>query len=162
MTAQEFAIQAHGDQRYGDFPYATHLQSVVSVLDRFDVAHPDIVTAAWLHDVLEDTPTQWLDICENFGSDVADLVWAVTNQPGANRRIRAAHTYPKIRTFAPHAVIVKVADRIANTEHAIRHETRHLEMYQREYPAFRYALYNPGECDAMWQWLLTITESGDL
>lgn len=162
MTAKEFAIKAHGEQKYGDFPYATHLQAVVSVLDRFEVTHPNIIAAAWLHDVLEDTPTEWLDITENFGDDVADLVWAVTNEPGKNRKERMLKTYPKIRVFGPQAVTLKLADRIANVEHSIRHKTRHLEMYQREYPAFRYALYQPGECDAMWQWLLTITESGEV
>lgn len=31
--AREFAIQAHGDQRYGDRPYVEHLSAVVEVLD---------------------------------------------------------------------------------------------------------------------------------
>lgn len=157
MTAKEFAIRAHGDQKYGELPYATHLQAVVDVLYRFGVTDPDIIAAAWLHDVLEDTDKVWAQVSLAFGLRIADLVDAVTNAPGRNREDRAALTYPRIRAVGGDAVVLKLADRIANTEHSIQHKTRHLEMYQREFPDFQRALFVPDEWHAMWDHLRAIS-----
>lgn len=87
---------------------------------------------------------------------MAALVEMVTNEPGANRKERHLRTYPKIRK-SREAVIVKVADRIANTEYSIAQKTRHLVMYQKEFSEFSTALFASGECDKMWDHLRRIT-----
>ena len=52
--AREFAIIAHGEQRYGDEPYASHLAAVVQIMDDFGLP-AEFKVAGWLHDVVEDT-----------------------------------------------------------------------------------------------------------
>lgn len=148
--AKFFATVKHGSQLYGGLPYTHHLAAVEAVLRRFGHGdnHPtdrELLTAAWLHDVVEDTGTKIKEIAEMFGERVANLVGAVTNEPGENRKIRAALTYPKTRSVAG-AVCLKLADRIANVEHG----GKLLEMYRKEYADFRRALYTPGDCDTMW------------
>jgi (p)ppGpp synthase/HD superfamily hydrolase len=107
-----------------------------------------LLTAAWLHDVVEDAGVKVKELAEMFNDRVSQLVEAVTNESGANRKIRAALTYPKIRAI-PDAVRLKLADRIANVEHG----GKLVEMYRREYDDFRRALYSPGQWEEMWSHL---------
>lgn len=119
--ATQFAIENHGDQKYGKKPYHSHLMDVVTVLRRFvdwDILEQEMVDAAWLHDVIEDTPVVSDIVFKKFGSRVGALVRAVTNEQGANRKERHLKTYPKIKdTFR--AIVLKLADRIANVENTI-------------------------------------------
>jgi (p)ppGpp synthase/HD superfamily hydrolase len=158
--AEGFAADAHGDQKYGkDLPYTYHLRQVVGVLQRFGVADEDILVAAWLHDTVEDTDVEPWHIDLEFGQNVSDLVWAVTNEPGKNRAERHKNTYPKIARI-PGATLLKLADRIANVEQCLGElrrsgESKLLAMYQKEQEHFEAAL-RTGEGDTeerMWKWL---------
>lgn len=151
-----FATIKHGDQKYGGLPYTHHLAAVEAVLRRFPEpcadtfnfsydGDADELQAAWLHDVVEDTGTKLKEIQEMFGERVTELVGAVTNEAGENRKIRAALTYPKIRNV-PGAVRLKLADRIANVESG----GTLVKMYKREHEDFRRALYTQGQHEAMW------------
>ncbi len=151
--ARELALNAHAGQVYGVFPYEEHLRAVVMVLLRFDVLEDSILAAAWLHDALEDTKLTCAEIATACGEEVAALVEAVTDEPGANRQERKIKTYLKIRSFGKPAVVLKVADRIANVGYCIGSKDRRLKMYAREFPEFSTALYVPGECEAMWNHL---------
>lgn len=161
LSPSMFAVLAHGDQRYGDLPYGVHLQAVIGVLKRFGINSQKIMDAAWLHDVLEDTDTSYSAIEARFGASVADLVFAVTNEAGRNRVERHARTYPKIRAFGPEAVILKLADRIANIEHSINNNSRHLGMYRKEANGFRDVLFVAGEVDAMWDHLHRLLDNSE-
>jgi len=154
-----FAATKHRGQEYAlGLPYTHHLANVEAVLRRFGVGNPfhdpgnyvaqddeDVLTAGWLHDIVEDTETSIKEVEEMFGPRVAVLVSAVTNEPGPNRKVRAALTYPKIRA-CPGATMLKLADRIANVEIG----GNLVSMYAKEYEDFRRALYTAGENEAMW------------
>jgi guanosine-3',5'-bis(diphosphate) 3'-pyrophosphohydrolase len=161
-----YATREHGEQLYaGNLPYTHHLAAVEAVLRRFGYGFTDwcnlhsaghcsecqdMLTAAWLHDLIEDTrdtpqEVKRKDIAEMFGERVADLVEAVTDEPGPNRKVRKALTYPKTRA-CPGAVALKLADRIANLEHG----GDLVKMYRKEHEDFKRALYTPGEYEAMW------------
>lgn len=135
--ARFFAAQKHKDQFYaGGLPYTHHLLDVENTLRRFGFEEEELLVAAWLHDVVEDTETKLKDISELFGDRVAELVGAVTNEEGPNRKVRAALTYPKIRNTRD-AVALKLADRIANVSAG----GKLVAMYKKEYPDFRWGLY---------------------
>lgn len=136
-----FADRAHEGQRYGDRPYTVHLQDVVAILYSFDLLDPNLLCAGWLHDTIEDTRTAHETLLAEFGKEVADLVFAVTCGPGKNRFERNELMYPKIRS-TPRAVLVKLADRIANVTECWRTQDARLFMYRREHPRFREALYD--------------------
>lgn len=147
--AKFFASIKHVDQKYsGGLPYTHHLAAVEAVLRRFNVTDEDMLTAAWLHDSVEDTGTKLKEIIEMFGERVADLVNGVTNEQGANRKIRAALTHPKTRSI-PGATCLKLADRIANVEHG----GNLVSMYKKEYEDFKRSLYVKGEYEEMWDHL---------
>ncbi len=142
--AREFAVKAHGDQRYGDRPYVEHLAEVVSVLTDFGYK-ADYLCAGWLHDVVEDTSTTLDEIERNFGSGVARLVDAVSG--GGERANHVASIYKKIAAH-PEAAIVKLADRIANVE-ACAPGDKHAKRYAREHDGFATAI-RPHVSPEMW------------
>lgn len=131
QQAREFAIAAHGEQRYGDKPYESHLAAVVQIMDDFGLP-AEFKVAGWLHDVIEDTEATVADISEAFGDRVARLVWAVTG--GGDRESHVASIHRKIAAY-PDAAVVKLADRIANVE-SCRRGDRHSLRYSREHATF--------------------------
>ena len=97
-----------------------------------------ILIAGWLHDVLEDTATSKNEIVKDFGEEVADIVYRVTDEPGADRTERKRKTYHKIRGHI-RATTVKLCDRIANAEASIDVSEK-LKMYQNEHREFKDAV----------------------
>lgn len=111
--AKLFAVTAHGDQLYGEYPYLIHLGFVNYYVNKYkyllenDSEIQLAVTAGWLHDTIEDCPSvNYEKIKSEFGEEVANTVRALTNVDGIynleglkNNRI---------------AYFVKLCDRLAN------------------------------------------------
>lgn len=142
--ASHFAARHHaGSKEYDNQSYVEgHLREVVNQLMQAGFADPDMIGAGWLHDVVEDTQITVEEVRAEFGDGVANLVWAVTNEPGKNRKERAFATYPKIRAAGTRAVVLKLCDRLVNGEVSLRTRSPLFQMYTREYPVFRLALYH--------------------
>ena len=138
--AKEFAVKAHGQQMYGDKPYVVHLEHVHNVMKRYRHTNRDVIVqmAGWLHDVLEDTTTSKTELIRNFGEEVADIVYRVTDASGADRTEKKRKTYRKIRGNY-NATTVKLCDRIANVE-ASSDVPEKLKMYRNEHREFRDAV----------------------
>jgi guanosine-3',5'-bis(diphosphate) 3'-pyrophosphohydrolase len=91
LDAVAFAARAHRAQfrKDGQTPYASHPFRVCLVLRHvFGVDDIGVLTAAVLHDTIEDTTTDHDDLSERFGPDVARWVAALTKdkrQPEAER-----------------------------------------------------------------------------
>ena len=154
--AKMYAIRMHGLQDYDGFPYHKHLQDVESVLRKF--GYIKLIVPGWLHDVLEDAPVSYNDIKKHFGIEVAEIVYCVTDELGRNRKERKVKTLPKIKSN-PYAIIIKLADRIANVEHSIKHNSRMFLMYEKEYNEFKKALQIEGHADEMWMYLDKLFEN---
>lgn len=168
-----FAIERHGAQLYGRKPYHVHLNDAVGVLRRFidwDDLPQEFIDATWLHDIIEDTETTRAEIEALFGARVAELVHAVSNEPGPNRKARHALTYPKVRSV-DRAITVKLADRIANVEQAVSHDRFGRPpqglfwMYAKEWDEFQRELrgrcLGEGEPEiAMWEYLIELMQEG--
>lgn len=152
QAARAFAIEAHGEQRYGARPYVAHLDAVVAQILRFEPdAGQDVLAAGFLHDVVEDTPVTVEQVLERFGSRVAELVHAVTTEPGPTRKERHKLTWPKV-VETEGAVRLKLADRIANVSACWADQSKLLFMYRSEYTQFRAGLHTNarGVEAAMW------------
>lgn len=153
--AKLVAIKAHSNQSYSEvFPYEKHLQDVVDILIKFGFTQPEYLIAGWLHDSSEDTTLHYNDIRQHFGEEVAEIVFAVTDELGRNRKERKLKTFPKIRANNK-AITIKLADRMANISHGLRMNSKQVQMYRKEYPEFRKALYetNPnfmGSNEGLW------------
>jgi (p)ppGpp synthase/HD superfamily hydrolase len=123
------AAHWHGDQtRPAGEPYVTHLLEALRVLvDGVGVTDIDVLRAAVLHDVVEDTPCTAAEVRERFGDRTADLVGWVTIPPRredeTKEEVRAA--YLDHLRGAPHdALTVKFADRVSNVQRLDTHPRR--------------------------------------
>jgi (p)ppGpp synthase/HD superfamily hydrolase len=160
-TARSFAVAAHGEQPYGDRPYAYHLDAVASLLAPYG---EEAQVVGYLHDVVEDTKTTAAEVESRFGSHIAACVALLTDEPAPNRKERKAKTYAKlaeVRGRTELALVVKAADRLANVQACVADRKRVLwEVYRNEQGAFRGAAYRPGLCDRLWSELESmLTES---
>ena len=158
--ARNFAIQHHGEQRYGDQPYAYHLDAVVALLEPYgDVAQ----VIGYLHDVVEDTAVTEDQIEDLFGPLVAGAVGILTDQPGDDRKQRKQKTYALMAEVSGEleiALLVKTADRLANVQACVDHDRiDKLNMYQQEHPTFKQAVYRQGLCDGLWERLDGLVKS---
>ena len=115
-----FAIDHHGEQkrRTGE-KYVTHPLRVANIVADLG-ADADTVTAAVLHDTVEDTAATLAEIAERFGSDVASLVDGVTkvaavrgDDPDQTEAIRLRKLFVAVAAD-PRVVIIKLADRLHN------------------------------------------------
>lgn len=119
--AVEFAARCHGDQRRPTgAPYLEHLLETLEVLARgAKVTDTDVLCAAVLHDVVEDTPCTIADVRGEFGDRVALLVGWVTkpeHQDGTDRKA-VKNAYLSGLAGAPDdAIVVKLADRASNVQ----------------------------------------------
>lgn len=121
------AIQFAARKHHGQFrieteplPYVTHLFSV-ALLVAEDGAHDDVVTAALLHDTVEDTGTTKEEIALAFNTRVAELVDAVSEVKEKDGKKleweEKKQDYLNRLENAPlDAVIVAAADKIDNIE----------------------------------------------
>src|ERR1043166_5796280 len=69
----------HAKRKDKETPYASHVFRVCLIVRHvFGISDEDVLTAALLHDTIEDTPTDYDDILERFGATVAGYVAALT------------------------------------------------------------------------------------
>ena len=119
--AREFAFFYHNKinhvRKYTGEPYTVHLASVVEIVR--SVPHTEeMICAAWLHDVVEDTTATHQDVFMNFGIRIASLVEQLTDVSklsDGNRAIRKEIDRQHLAKASPKAKTVKLADIIDNT-----------------------------------------------
>ena len=119
-----FAAERHRDQRRRDqraTPYINHPIAVAHLLAS-EAGIEDIVVlqAAVLHDVLEDSPTSYLELVDQFGPLVADVVREVTDDTTLPREQRKALQVQRAPSRSPDAAVIKVADKTVNLRDIVR------------------------------------------
>ena len=116
-SALTFANERHaGQRREADgAPFVLHPLEVASLLH--DAGFPDhVVAAGVLHDVLEDTDAQPVEIRDRFGARVATLVAAVTEDGSiSDARERKAALRLQVARAGPEAAAVFAADKVSKT-----------------------------------------------
>jgi len=118
LKAAFCAAQKHASQKRKGMaaePYVNHLLEVAHLVSTA-LSEPDanLVVAALLHDVVEDTPATNQQVADLFGPDVAALVAEVTDDkslPQAERKRLQIVNAPKKTHRAQY---IKLADKISN------------------------------------------------
>ena len=141
--AYHFAKDAHKNQkRASGEEYFTHPCAVAQILIGLKMDYATIA-AAFLHDVLEDTPVTALDIQKEFGEEVLALVEGVTKLDKIefkSKEEEQAENFKKIFVSMAsdiRVIIIKLADRLHNMrslnflsyERQIRMANETLEIY---------------------------------
>ena len=135
--AYEYAKEAHGEQKrkYTGEPYIEHPVEVAKLVMQ---ANPDceMVCAALLHDVIEDTDKTYEDIRDSgFMFGVADLVLELTDiskPEDGNRAARKKLDREHLAKASERAKTIKLADLISNSKSISEHDPRFAEVYMHE------------------------------
>ena len=143
-----FAIDAHNkvNHSYNNYPYSLHLSMVAMYATKFIDClpfnvHEDILDACWLHDTIEDCRLTYNDIVKISNLNVADLVYAVTNEKGKNRKERANDKYYEGIRNTPFAKFVKLCDRLANIKYSKDTNSNMYYKYKEEHEHFLKSLF---------------------
>lgn len=128
QAARDFASAAHRGvgqlRKYTGQPYDEHLRRVAEVVATV-TDDPEMQAAAWLHDVVEDTPVTIEEVGRRFGPGVRELVDALTDvsrpQDG-NRVARKALDRAHLARAPARAQTVKLADLIDNCADICKHD----------------------------------------
>ena len=113
--AVRFAIDRHhGQVRKGtDMPYILHPLEVMTILNEMQ-AEKEVVIAGVLHDTVEDTNTNINEIRDRFGSTVADLVSAHTEDKSKSWGERKQKEIESIKTGSYNLQRLILADKLSN------------------------------------------------
>jgi (p)ppGpp synthase/HD superfamily hydrolase len=113
--ALAFADERHAGQTrdIDDLPFVTHPVEVACLLH--EGGYPDeVVAAGVLHDVVEDTDAELSDLEACFGSRVAELVKAVTDDPSIDDDAeRKAALRRQVAAAGECAAVIFAADKVS-------------------------------------------------
>ena len=105
--ARKFAEHEHEGQLRNDgvTPYIKHPEGVVEILrEYFHVEDDDVLSAAWLHDVVEDCGIAIETIRDEFGGSIAWMVYVMT------RNVDREEYKKRILGSLPEIQKIKLAD----------------------------------------------------
>jgi (p)ppGpp synthase/HD superfamily hydrolase len=145
-TAGHFAIAAHSavgqKRKYTGEPYAVHPMTVAYIVRKVG-GTSEMVAAALLHDVLEDTEIEFDLLKSAFGEHIASIVQELTDEytpkkyPELNRKTRKELEAHRYLIASNTAKTIKLADMIDNTMSIAEHDPGFMKTYG---PEKRYLL----------------------
>lgn len=115
--AMRIAASAHKGQRRKelDIPYISHPVMVALLLEKH--GFPDeVIAAALVHDVLEDTEFPEERLREELGNQVLEIVLAVSNNDSLSWEDKKMRYVETVRCGGEGAKAVAIADKIHNAE----------------------------------------------
>ncbi|NJO70172.1 MAG: HD domain-containing protein [Bacteroidetes bacterium] len=118
LAAIKFASEKHMLQRRKgceNIPYINHTIKVAYILQETGgEKNAELLAAAVLHDVLEDTETTEHEIISLFGENVCHIVKEVTDDMSLTYDDRKRMQIKKAPTLSNEAKKIKIADKISN------------------------------------------------
>lgn len=119
--AAEFAKKAHeGTFRKGSkIPYIYHPMEVALIVAQI-TDDPEVIAAAYLHDVLEDTDVTGEELREEFGDRVLYLVQQETEDKSRTWRERKEATILHLEHAEPEVRILTLGDKLSNMRSTAR------------------------------------------
>lgn len=136
IDAFTYAATKHRDQKrkYSGAPYIVHPFAVARTVEAFGY-RAEVVAAALLHDVVEDTDATLKDVIDRFGRDVASLVAMVTDvslPSDGNRAVRKAIDRVHLAQASDEGKAIKLADTIDNTHDIVANDPKFAATYLAE------------------------------
>jgi guanosine-3',5'-bis(diphosphate) 3'-pyrophosphohydrolase len=120
LEAASFAAKKHtGQKRKGSDgePYINHPLEVANLVANVGVVtDPEIITAALLHDTMEDSGVSFEEIAEMFGETVAGYVRELTDDKSLSKAERKQKQVEKAPNLSNGAKQIKLADKISNIQ----------------------------------------------
>lgn len=147
-TSKNYSINCHSSVNhfYDDLPYSYHLEMVNKIAKKFIHLIPEkdrdlVLASTWAHDLIEDCRVTYNNVKEILTEDVADIVYALTNEKGKTRKERANEKYYLGIKETKYATFVKLCDRIANVQFSKQNGSSMFNSYKKEFEEFENFLY---------------------
>lgn len=100
----------------GGMPYVEHPKKVAALLAEEGLGSDEVLAAALLHDVVEDSETTLDELREKFGGEVAGLVGAMTDEEEIeDYRERKAEHRERLAAAPTEALAIYGADKLTNS-----------------------------------------------
>jgi (p)ppGpp synthase/HD superfamily hydrolase len=139
VLASNVAMAAHWHQtrKYTGEPYFNHVLAVATQVEAWG-GTPEMIAAAYLHDVLEDTDETAERLLAIFGPVVVGYVQELTDKftkaryPKLNRAERKVAEARRLATASLEARVIKLADMADNTASIEKHDPGFAKTYLRE------------------------------
>lgn len=137
--ARVFSTAAHKAvgqlRKYTNEPYIVHPEEVARIVSAVPGATEEMIAAAWLHDVVEDTDVTVVDVWNEFGCVVASYVHWLTNpstKEDGNRAVRKGIDREHIRNAPAEVKTIKLADLMSNCSSIMEHDVSFARVYLEE------------------------------
>jgi guanosine-3',5'-bis(diphosphate) 3'-pyrophosphohydrolase len=135
LEALSFAAHKHRDQRRKDAeasPYINHPIALADVLvNEGGVTDVEVISAALLHDTVEDTATTPQELEEAFGARIARIVAEVTDDQALPKAERKRLQIEHAASISAEAKLVKLADKICNLRDVVDHPPAQWDLKRR-------------------------------
>ena len=136
IRAVDFAAAKHRNQRRKDeeaSPYINHPIALTRVLKvEAGVADADVLSAALLHDTIEDTETTREELEREFGARIAGIVAEVSDDTSLRREERKRLQVEHAASLSREAKLVKLADKICNVRDMLDAPPAHWNLARRQ------------------------------
>jgi len=120
LKALRWATHAHsGQKRRSGEAYIQHPKEVARFVKQFKKSNnlDALISAAYLHDTIEDTDTTYKDLVKQFGALVAGMVKELTSDKKTIEALgKGEYIAQKMAKMSSWALVVKLADRLANVQ----------------------------------------------
>lgn len=115
QKAAEFAAHAHaGALRKGSkLPYIVHPREVAMIVAMM-TDDPEVIAAAYLHDVMKDAGVRYEELEEQFGKRVADLVRSESENKALTWKERKQATIDRMKQAPKDVKMIAFGDKLSN------------------------------------------------
>jgi len=117
LKATQFSALKHQNQKRkdGKTPYVIHPISVAVILSEIGgIDDEEVLSAALLHDTIEDTDTTADEIDREFGSNISSIVEELTDNKELSYSERKQFQIDHASDLSKEATLVKIADKTSN------------------------------------------------
>ncbi|HFP9309409.1 TPA: HD domain-containing protein [Raoultella ornithinolytica] len=137
--ARMFAAGAHyavkQKRKYTNEDYITHPMAVAELVELHG-GTDKMIAAAYLHDVVEDTGVTFDDLRKQFGAEITNMVFALTNMAKPEDGDRLKRFMINVQALRNNldmqTRVIKLADLLHNTSSIVKHDQKFASVYLAE------------------------------
>lgn len=135
--AKEYATQKHSKQKrkFSGEPYVEHPKRVAELIRKYKSSKnkDELISAALLHDTIEDTDTTEEDLKKLFGGLITSLVKELSSEKEQIEKIgKDDYLSGKMLDMSSWALTIKLADRLDNVSDLLDSNEKFRDRYSKE------------------------------
>ena len=116
LKAKKFAQNKHKNQKRKDgvTPFFDHLEAVVNRMKNLGITNEEVLSAAWLHDVIEHTDTTFDELNKIFGNTISVLVLSLTKNYNLSKKDIETQYVSQLKNSSIQSKLIKFCDISSN------------------------------------------------